>query len=147
VAAASCAESSTRAAREAESVVWIEQPPSAPPRAPPLAPERRATPPAPRDGPEPHHFWLLTMGEVAERREWVRVDRRTWEERYPSGAVMRYRIVGRLRDGGRVGVIARRLPDGDVDVLVPDLGTETWPAMRVAPDGDWRDLAPMHLIE
>ena len=34
-----------------------------------------------------------------------------------------------------------------LDVLIPDLGTETWPQVRVAPDGEWHDLGPMHLIE
>lgn len=128
--------------------MWIEAPaptPAAQADAP--APGPRRADPLPRDGPEPRHFWLLSQGEEAERREWVRVDRRTWEERYPSGAVMRYRVVGRIREGARVGVLARRLPDSDMDVFVPDLGGLAFPAMRVAPDGDWHDLGPIHLIE
>jgi hypothetical protein len=144
-AAASCA--AQPPAREAENVVWIEHPAPSLAAAPPPAPEHRRDAPAPRDGPEPHHFWYLSQGEVAERREWLRVDRSTWEERFPSGAVMRYRIVGRLREGARIGVIARRLPSGDVEVFVPDIGVEAWPATRVSPDGDWHDLGPMHLID
>jgi hypothetical protein len=134
------------ASREAN-IVWIE--PTRPePRAsaapPPSSVRPRA---APRDGPLPHHFWVLLMGEVAERRTWLRVDPSTWEERYPSGAVMRYRVVGRLSEAGRSGVVARRLPDGDVEVFVPELGSIAWPAMRVTPDGDWHELGPMHLID
>lgn len=145
LAAASCA--APQAAREAVNVVWIE-PTAHPPPAPPApAPERRRAKVAPRDGPEPHHFWVLAQGEVAERREWLRVEPRTWEERYPSGAVMRYRVVGRLREDGRVGMIVRRVPNGEVEVYIPDLGVESWPAMRVTPGGDWHDLGPMHLFE
>src|SRR4051794_33754790 len=107
-AAASCAAPPvTIGPREAENVVWIEHPAATVAPLPPPAPDRRPAAPALRDGPEPHHFWYLSQGEVAERREWLRVDRSTWEERFPSGAVMRYRIVGRLREGARVGVIAR----------------------------------------
>ncbi|APR84920.1 Hypothetical protein A7982_10269 [Minicystis rosea] len=147
LATASCA--APAAGPEAANVVWIEQ--QARPRASAATPEqepepRRAVSTA-REGPEPHRFWLLIVGEVSERREWARVDRGTWEERHPSGAVMRYRIIGRLREPGRDGVLARRLPDGDVEVFIPDLGAAAWPAMRVAPEGDWHDLAPMHVIE
>jgi hypothetical protein len=96
---------------------------------------------------EPHHFWLLSIGEVTERREWVRIDDRTWEERDTGGQVNRYRAVDRLREAGRTGTIARRVPDGGVDVFIPDVGAGAFPAMRVAPDGDWHDLGPMHALE
>lgn len=59
---------------------------------------------------------------------------------------MRYRVAGRLREGGRFGMIARRLPDGDVEVFVPDLGSSGWPAVRVR-DGEWRELGQMHVID
>ncbi len=61
--------------------------------------------------------------------------------------MLRYRILGRTRDEGRAGVVVRRVPDETVDVLVPDVDSELWPATRVAPDGEWHDLGPMHLFE
>ena len=129
--------------------MWIPPPSSASAPPPEREPEpaRRRAARTPADGRQPHHFWYLTSGEVSERREWLRVDRSTWEERYPSGAVNRFRIVGRLRDEGRVGVLVRRVPDGAVDVLIPDLGSDAWLSQRVAPDGDWHDLAPIHVID
>jgi hypothetical protein len=130
-------------------VVWIAHPPSAPvaPRAPEPEPEapRRARQRV--EGRQPHRFWFLYLGETNERREWVHVDRSTWEERYPSGAVMRFRILGRVREGNHAGVVVRRLPDEGLDVFIPDLGSEQWPQTRFAPDGEWHDLGTMHVIE
>lgn len=129
--------------------MWIAHPPSAPvverAREPEPEPPRRARPRV--EGRQPHRFWFLYLGETQERREWVRVDRSTWEERYPSGAVMRFRILGRVREGNLTGVVARRLPDEGLDVFIPDLGTEQWPQYRFAPDGEWHDLGTMHVIE
>lgn len=128
-------------------MVWIEHPI---PAAKASAPAVEARPPArrvARPGDEPHHFWHLSMGEVTERREWLKVDRRTWEERYPGGAVMRYRITGRLDEGGRTGTLAVSLPDARFEVFIPDKGAVAWPARRVLPGGEWSDLGPMHLIE
>ena len=134
-------------AREAANVVWIEPTRPASPPVADAVPSPRRQSAAPRDGPLPHHFWVLILGEVAERRTWMRVDPSTWEERYPTGAVMRYRVLGRLREAGRSGAVVRRLPDGDVEVFVPDLDSIAWPAMRVTPGGDWHELGPMHLID
>jgi hypothetical protein len=129
--------------------VWIERTQPAASAQAPREPEagRKRAPPVRRAGRQPHHFWYLHVAEVAERREWVRVDPATWEERYPSGAVLRFRVVGRVREEGRAGVVVRRMPDATVDVLIPDVDSELWPATRVAPDGEWHDLGPMHLIE
>ena len=107
---------------------------------------------------------LLGLGEGATfpaatsaMSRWVAKEKRGF--RYPGtcrdkklpagtpGAVIRFRVLGRLRERGRAGVVVRRLPDEGLDVLIPDLGSAGWPQARVAPDGDWRDLGPMHLIE
>ena len=129
--------------------MWIPPPPSAPVTEPAREPEpvRPRVARVPADGRQPHHFWYLSVGEVSERREWVRVDHATWEERYPSGAVSRFRIVGRLREEARAGVLVRRVPDGAVEVLIPDLGSGAWLSARVTADGDWHDLGPPHVIE
>lgn len=129
--------------------VWIAPTPaaSASPSAREPEPERGSVTLVARVGRQPHHWWYLSVGEISERREWVRADESTWEERDPSGAVIRFRVLGRLRERGRAGVVVRRLPDEGLDVLIPDLGSAGWPQARVAPDGDWRDLGPMHLIE
>jgi hypothetical protein len=137
-----------------EGVVWIPYPtatarasaapgPDAEPEEPPRARATREI------GRQPNHWWFLEVSadDVQQRREWARVDASTWEERYPSGAVMRYRILGRISHGGRIGVVVRRVPDDAFDVFIPDLDHEAWPQMRVAPDGEWRALGPMHVIE
>jgi hypothetical protein len=131
--------------------VWIAPTPPAssppPAREPEPEPERGRVARVPRAGRQPHHWWYLAVGELSERREWVRADESTWEERDPNGAVIRFRVLGRVRERGRAGVVVRRLPDEGLDVLIPDLGSAGWPQARVAPDGDWHDLGPMHLIE
>src|SRR5580698_3164439 len=104
-------------------VVWIERtaPTSSAQAAREQEPGRRRSPPVRRAGRQPHHFWYLHADEVPERREWIRVDPGTWEERYPNGAVLRFRVIGRTRDEGRAGVVVRRVPDETVDVLIPDV--------------------------
>jgi hypothetical protein len=127
--------------------VWIPHPAGPAveaPREPERAPRKRI---ARRSGRQPNHFWFLFLDDVSERRDWVRVEKSTWEERYPSGAVARYRTLGRVDAGGRVGVIVRRMPDELLEVFIPDIGREAWLQYRVVPDGDWHDLGPMHLIE
>lgn len=138
------------AASPAPEVVWIPRalPASAaPPEEPEPPPKRReiATP----AGRQPNHWWFLDVSryDVSTRREWLRVDAATWEERFPNGAVMRYRILGRGEQNNRAGVVVRRMPDESVEVWIPDLGSEAWPQIRVVPDGDWHDLGPMHVIE
>ncbi len=107
---------------------------------------KRASARAPR---QPNHFWFLDVrrDETGERREWIRADASTWEERWASGAMMRYRVVGRSSEIGLAGVIVQRVPDGLIEVLVPDVGPEVWAKIRVVPNGDWHPLGLIHPIE
>ena len=100
-----------------------------------------------RPGRQPNHFWFVFLDDNAERRDWLRLSPETWEERYPNGAVTRYRVIGRINDGGRAGVIVRRMPDETMEVFIPDLGTGSSAEFRVAPGGDWHALGQIHLIE
>jgi hypothetical protein len=130
-------------------VVWIPHPAAAAPSASAYesepSPRRRAL--AERHGRQPNHFWFVFLDDNAERRDWLRVSPEIWEERYPNGAVTRYLVTGRINDGGRAGIIVRRMPDEAMEVFIPDLGTGSSAEFRVAPGGDWHALGQIHLIE
>ncbi len=130
-------------------VVWIERtaPTSSAQATREPEPGRKRAPTVRRAGRQPHHFWYLHADEVPERREWVRVDPATWEERYPTGAVLRFRVIGRTREEGRAGVVVRRVPDETVDVLIPRRGLRAMAGDARGARREWHELGPMHLIE
>lgn len=130
-------------------VVWIAPPLHASAPAPPPEPEPPRRRPLPKPAPprQPRRFWLLTVGDIPHRREWMKVDESTWEERDLNGSVSRYRMMGRSRERGRMGIIVRRIPDDTLDIFIPDLDQALWLEDRVAPDGEWHPLGPIHLVE
>jgi hypothetical protein len=62
----------------------------------------------------------------------MRVDDKTWIERYPDGSDSKYRIVGRMKIGGESGTVVAKFEgdlaktgtpnDGTFFVFIPDKG-------------------------
>jgi hypothetical protein len=90
----------------------------------------------------------------ASKRLWLRVDSKTWLERYPDGKETRFQILGRAKAQGIQGTILDRI-DGEsgktdgFQVFVPDKSDEATNMMFRNPEqgGDWAEIGEMESVE
>jgi hypothetical protein len=132
-----------RAENPATAAPRAEDAPPAPPRAekPPVAA------PAVRAAVPPKAFSFTYQFDPPGRRDWKQIDGTTWEEREEKGAVRKFRVIGRAKEGDLTGTIVRRLPDEQLDVLIPDAGAGEWLRMRTGAEGKWNPLAKIEKSE
>ncbi|MCB9783012.1 MAG: hypothetical protein H6751_08630 [Candidatus Omnitrophica bacterium] len=108
----------------------------------------------------PSFFYFDYKGDPQPgKRLWLRVDERSWIERYPNGLESRFKMVGRAVIKGTTGTIVVKVEGNPAKTLVPNDGRfqcfiadkESIPpvfAIRwlMPPGMDWRGLAAMKCV-
>jgi hypothetical protein len=91
-------------------------------------------------------FYPYTDNERSNRY-WREIDRQHWEERYEiSGRKTQFRVIARVLDGDHSGIIVRRLPDEDIELLIrPNPGE--WVEIRNTGEQAWRRLVQVQAGE
>ncbi len=84
------------------------------------------------------------------KRLWLRLDDKTFVERYPSGKEDKFNILGRITVDKGMGVVVERADKG-IQAFIPDKGTAKMEfKFRFVEDGkpgDWNPLAEMKKVE
>lgn len=108
----------------------------------------------------PNFFYFDYRGEENPgKRYWLRVDGKTFLERYPDGMETRFRILGRTKAGTTTGTIVIRLDaegkdvrvnDGTFEVFIPDRGSENmnirW-RLNADNKAEWNDVGEIKKVE
>lgn len=92
---------------------------------------RRAAPPV-------KFSWTYKFDPPGWRR-WSKVNDGEWEERWETGQVGKFKVVGWIDDGDRRGTIVRRA-DGGLESVVPDAGKGALFWYHHLPGGKWSSL-------
>lgn len=111
----------------------------------PIVPKPRPTPQPP--GKPPTKLSYTYQFDPPGLRTWSRVDDENWEERWETGEVIKFKVKGRINEGGLVGLVLIRLPREDLEVYVPDRGAGDWIRYRTLPDGKWTSMAKIEKSE
>lgn len=142
------------AAKTTETVVGFELRPraalAAAEGAGPNAAEKPAPPKPVRkagEGTGPKKFQWTYAFEPRGWRKWEQTGPDTWVERWETGEESRFRIDRRIADRERVGVVVRRLPDEDLETVIPDAGKDAVIWFRQLPDGEWATLGKVESAE
>lgn len=77
-------------------------------------------------------------------RFWSQQDATTWTERYDTGQITYFTIVGDTFVDGDHGIVVRR-SDGGLEVFIPDQGSQTMWARWRTPGGAWNYLGQMYM--
>jgi hypothetical protein len=74
-------------------------------------------------GPPVKFAWTYRF-DPPGRRDWSRTDAGHWEERWETGQVVKFEITRWIADGDVRGAVVRRLPDRDLETVIPDAGKD-----------------------
>lgn len=105
----------------------------------------------PNSGP-PTKFEVDHLGDPEPgKRYWANADEFSWVERYPSGASIVQKIIGRATIDGDIGTIVEPGKHNQFQVFIPDRGSNLmWVRFRHYVDGTWqawRFLGEMRLVK
>jgi hypothetical protein len=98
----------------------------------------------------PNFFYFDYQNEPEPgKRLWLRIDDKTWIERYPSGKESKFQTLGRATVEKVEGIIVERTEDNGLHVFIPDKGGEKMEIKfrEAAKDGDWSLLGEMKKVE
>lgn len=83
--------------------------------------------------------WTYTFDPPGWRK-WERTGEKEWVERWETGEVSHFEIDRRIDDGERKGTVVIRIPDRELETVIPDEGAGATLWFRPLPDGEWTVL-------
>jgi hypothetical protein len=98
----------------------------------------------------PNFFYFDYQAEPEPgKRLWLRIDDKTWIERYPSGKESKFQVLGRATVEKVEGIVVERADDQGLDVFIHDKGGEKMEIKfrEAGKTGDWSLLGEMKKIE
>lgn len=90
-------------------------------------------------------FSFMSSSHPRGRRQWSEISPGRWEERWPDGTARAYEFVARGRAGEVSGTIVRWPSASNVQMFVPDSGTQL--QYRSGGIGPWKDYAKIEWID
>lgn len=92
-------------------------------------------------------FWEYTFEPEPGKRIWLRVDDKTFVERYPSGKENKFSILGRFTVEKTSGTLVQ-IQGGKLQAFVPDKDSEQmFLKMRADETNNWGHMGEMKKIE